>query len=173
MIITTFYTRTHACKMFYMDIYILIQAHWFNNTFNNSKSANLTLEWEVFDRSMYRATRMLSFGSYRSPGSTFADSSLVVSLFVVQLIVGTVFAFGSSCNHCPWLIPISRLSPCCVPWSCTRERENRGKTGYGSFILRKWSLTVPDWLMDYVSIWIMEAIGHIGGGFRCYTSLEV
>lgn len=55
-----------------------------------------------------------------SPGSTFTDSSLIVGLFVVQLVVGGVLlAFGSSCNHGPWLTLITRLRSCCVPGGCT------------------------------------------------------
>lgn len=67
--------------------------------------------------------------SHDSPGSTFTDSPLVVGLFVVQLIVGAIFAFGSSCNHGPWLIPITRLRSCRVPWGCTKRRGQR-QIGY-------------------------------------------
>lgn len=92
-----------------------------------TNSQHIYIQRCVFKRVLHGDTGMVSFGSHDSPGSTFADSSLIVSLFVVQLIVGTVFAFGSSCNHRPWLIPITRLSPCCVPWGCTKKKGERGK----------------------------------------------
>lgn len=57
------------------------------------------------------------------PGSTFADSSLVVGLLVVKLIVGAVFTFPGSCNHSPRLTSITWLSPCCIPWGCTRKER--------------------------------------------------
>lgn len=117
---------------------------------------------------------MLLFLPCDSPGSAFADSSLVVCLFVVQLIVGAVFAFGSSWNHRPWLIPITRLSPCRVPWGCTEGKGQR-QIGYIGLNWKKRSLTPKDsWLMACISICITERKGHIGGElthhWRCKTT---
>lgn len=72
---------------------------------------------------------MVTLCSLDSPCSTFTDSSLVIGLFVVQLIVGAVFAFGGSCNHGPGLIPITRLRSCCVPRGCTKRRGQK-QIGY-------------------------------------------
>lgn len=60
----------------------------------------------ILDDSLLTGHQVKEFKRYPgfhgdSPGSPFADPSLVVSLFVVQFIVGSVFAFGGSCDHGP------------------------------------------------------------------------
>lgn len=102
------------------------------------------------------AAWMRSFGSCHSPGPAFADSSLIVSLFIVQLIMGTVFTFGGSCNHRPWLISITRLRTSCVPRGCTKRRGQRQIDN----VILSWRKGGPDpsrlWLMGRISIWITE-----------------
>lgn len=117
-------------------------------------------------------TQQAAIYSCDSPGSTFTDSSLIVSLFVVQLIVCCVFAFGSSCNHGPWLIPISWLCSCCAPRGCTKERGQR-QIGYVGLSWKEQTLTPPHWLMGCISIWIVDGEGQTGGELRVYTSQEV
>lgn len=58
---------------------------------------------------------------FSSPCSAFANSPFIVGLFVVQLIVRVVFAFGIRWSRRPRLISITGLSHSCAAWGCKRR----------------------------------------------------